>query len=215
MSRLMLLPLALLVGGLGVALAWLVYPAWSGDQAERLKVLGAAPSFALIDHLERPTSSDAFDGKVVVASFIYTHCRDFCPLLSARMQALQERLRREGLLGDRVQLLSFTVDPARDTPEVLREYAERHRADPQAWRFLTGPEHEVVPLIVKGFFLGVQPVPVQAESEEGGHHERSSYDVMHSNRIVLIDRQWRVRAYYDGLELDLDQVVQDVRALLG
>ncbi len=186
-------------------------------QATSLKVFGTAPTFVLTDHLERPVSSEELQGKVVVANFIYTHCPDICPLLSVQMQMLQERLRREGLLDRQVQLLSFTVDPARDTPPVLRAYAERHQADPDAWRFLTGPEEVLVPLIVKGFYLGVQALPPRAAGQAGqathpGHQH--PYEVMHSGKFVLIDRQGRIRAYYDGREFDPEQIVRDIRHLL-
>ena len=189
-------------------------------QPEGLDHLGEAPAFGLTDQLGRPVSSEQFRGRVVVANFIYTSCQDTCPLLSLRMQALQERLRREQLLGTQVQLLSFTIDPARDTPQVLRAYAERRQADPEAWRFLTGPERYVVSLVVQGFRLGVQPVAPGPGSDKGpreatdGGAAASSYDVMHSNRFVLIDRRGGIRAYYDGLELDLERVLRDVRHLL-
>ncbi len=186
-------------------------------RAEPLKIYFDAPSFRLIDHLERPVSSDEFQGKVVVANFIYTNCKDICPLLSIRMQTLQERLREEGLLGSQVQLLSFTVDPARDTTDVLRAYAERHRADPSAWRFLTGPEQEVKTLVADGFHLGSQVLPPQTPTPGAGDAHGSAhaqYDVMHSGRFVLVDPQGRIRAFYDGRELDIDRVVQEIRQLL-
>ena len=199
-----------------VLLALLGYRQLVLGQARSLEDYGAAPTFQLTDHLERPVRSDELRGKVVVANFVYTGCRDTCPLLSVQMQALQERLREQQLLGDRVQLLSFTVDPEHDTPAVLRAYAERHDADPQAWRFLTGPADEVVQVIQGGFFQGVVPLatPVGAHSHPAGTGPHSHGDVMHSNRFVLVDRQGRLRAFYDGLDLDLDQVVRDIRQLL-
>jgi cytochrome oxidase Cu insertion factor (SCO1/SenC/PrrC family) len=187
-------------------------------RAASLESFGAAPAFALTDQLDRPVTLDDFRGKVIVANFIYTNCRDICPLLSFRMQQLQERLRSEGLLGSRVQLLSFTVDPAHDTPAVLRDYGAKHQADVDAWRFLTGPPDQVVPLIVDGFHLGVValPPPDTGQDQHGSNVEAGgSSEVMHSGRFVLIDRRGQIRAYYDGTVLDLDQVVRDVRRLLG
>jgi len=178
---------------------------------------GDAPAFTLTDQLERPLTLDELRGKIVLGDLIYTNCPDICPLLSLRMKELQERLRRERLLGSQVQLLSFTTDPARDTPEVLRDYAERYQADPDAWQFLTGPEDKLVPLIVEGFHLGVQALPPPPTSPSGHHHDeeaQNDYEVMHSTRFVLIDRQGRIRAWYDGRELEPDRIVADVRALL-
>lgn len=180
--------------------------------------LGAAPPFSLTDQLERPVSSEMFRGKVIIANFIYTQCPDICPLLSAQMQALQERLRQEQLLGTRVQLLSFTVDPARDTPAVLRTYAERHKADPDAWRFLTGPEATIKPLIVEGFRLGVQALPPPTATHDehnAGEASGQEYEVMHSGRFVLIDQQGRIRAYYQGQDFDAERVLRDIRTLLS
>jgi len=209
------LTLALGVLLLALAIARPIAP----DQAQGTSAaddFGAAPSFTLTDQLERPVRSDMFRGKVVVANFIYTSCTDICPLLSTQMQALQERLRRENLLGNQVQLLSFTVDPARDTPAVLRTYAGRHKADPDAWRFLTGAEETVKPLIMDGFHLGVQALPPPTAIPGGHAHDAASgdYEVMHSGRFVLIDQQGHIRAYYDGRDFDAERVLRDIQGLL-
>jgi protein SCO1/2 len=200
--------------GVCALLALIGYQALVLAQGPDLEVLWDAPAFSLTDQLERPLRSGELRGKVVVANFVYTSCQDICPGLSAEMQLLQGRLREDGLLGERVQLLSFTVDPARDTPAVLRAYAERFRADPSAWRFLTGPEDQLVPLIVDGFKLGVRALPL-AGSAHAGHTDGSEpAQITHSGRFVLIDREGRVRATYDGTELDRERVLRDVRRLL-
>jgi len=216
MSRSPLRRLALLPVPLAALIAVLVVAGFGRLRAaDTLEVFSEAPSFSgLVDQDERATSGDQFRGKVVVANFIYTSCTDICPLLSARMRQLQERLRQENLLGIQVQLLSFSVDPSRDTPEVLRAYAARNGADAGAWRFLTGSEEQLIPLIVEGFHLGVNVLPPQAATHDGedGH---ASYEVMHSGRFVLIDRDWRIRAYYDGRDIEPDRVLRDVRQLLS
>lgn len=219
MNRLLNLPLPLVAGGLGLLLFLLLliptaYSRLGLSQAQGLVVLGEAPAFALTDHLERPVNSEELRGKIVVADFIYTNCKDICPLLSAWMKALQERLRQEKLLGSQVQLLSFTVDPTRDTPTVLRAYAERYKADPSAWRFLTGPEEEVAPLIVDGFHLGVEALPPPTASAHE-HDSSQDYEVMHSGRFVLMDRQGRIRAYYLGQDFNLERVMGDIQKLVA
>lgn len=201
---------------LAISLGLVAYWGLSRGQAKSLDDYGEAPSWTLTDQLGRQVTSEQFRDKVVLASFVYTNCGDICPTISARMQALQGRLRKEGLLGSEVQLLSFTVDPKNDTPEVLRAYAERHEADPKAWRFLTGPETKIEQLLVKGFRFGRQKVslkqPTPHTHADGASHYHK-YDVMHTKRVVLIDRQGRMRALYDGTELDMDRVVRDVREL--
>jgi cytochrome oxidase Cu insertion factor (SCO1/SenC/PrrC family) len=207
MERLLHPRVLVALGLASLLLAGLVgYRVWSLTRGTPLDDFGPAPAFALTDQLGRPATSAALRGRVVVVDFIYTRCRDSCPLLTARMQALQDRLRREGLLGTRVQLLSLTVDPGYDTPAVLRTYAEQHEADPAAWRFLAGPEDALQAIIVQGFYQGVVPLPTPA----AGADEPVDL-VMHSNRFVLIDPQGRMRAFYDALALDQDQVVRDIR----
>jgi protein SCO1 len=99
---------------------------------------------------------------------------------------------------------------------VLRAYAERHGADPEAWRFLTGPEDTLVPLIVKGFYLGVQVLPPATGQGDHPAHEapRRLFEVMHSGKFALLDPEGRMRAYYDGDELDQERVERDIRQLL-
>ncbi len=202
-----------------LGLSLLAYWGLGQRPARGLEVFGDAPSFSLTDQLGRPLGSDQLRGRVVVANFVYTNCRESCPLLSSRMKVLQERLRQEGLLGTRVRLLSFTVDATQDSPEVLRAYAQRYGADPEAWSFLTGPEDAIQQLLEKGFFVGAQKAVPAAEQpihvhEDGSIHVHE-YDVMHSNRFILIDPRWRIRAYYDGLDLDIDSAMRDIRQLLG
>jgi protein SCO1/2 len=206
-----------LVGTLSAALLLIAVTVYgmTRRQATALELLADAPSFELIDQLERPVSSNEFRGKVIVADFVYTNCPDICPMLSLRMQELQERLAQEQLLGSQVQLLSFTVDPARDTAAVLREYARRFRADPVGWRFLTGPEAEVHRVVEKGFLLGLQKMPPNGTmTHDTDDHADDGYEVMHSTRFALVDREGRIRAYYDGREFDLEHVVRDIRGLL-
>lgn len=197
--------LVVLVGYGGWRLA--VGPAVAPDD------FGPAPAFVLTDQLGRAVASADLQGEVVVVNFVYTNCRDTCPLLTARMAALQDRLRQEGLLDGRVQLLSLTVDPAHDTPALLRAYAERFAADPAVWRFLTGPEDTIRSVVVQGFFQGVVPLPASAAGATAEGGDEPATVILHSNRFVLVDREGRMRAFYDGLELDLDRVVRDIRAL--
>ncbi len=204
------------LGLISVLLVVLIgYRGWRLAQSPGLDDFGMAPTFPLTDQAGQTVVDDDLRGKVVVVDFVYTGCRESCPLLTARMQALRDRLRREGLLGTRVQLLSLTVNPTRDTPPVLRAYAEQHGADPAAWRFLTGPEEVMQRVIIQGFFQAVVPLPATpADTTAQGDADGEAGDILHSNRFVLIDRQGCMRAFYDGLALDPDQAVRDIRLLL-
>lgn len=179
---------------------------------------GPAPQFSLTDQLGRPVVDTDLRGKVVLANFIYTSCPDICPTTSGQMRTMQERLREAGLLDADVRLLSITVDPTRDTPELLRGYAEGLRADPEYWRFLTGEAAVIRRVVVDGFALGIEVMPSAAQGHEhGAHatttHDHGTYEVSHSGRFVLIDRTWQIAGYYDSAELVPEQLLADIQAL--
>lgn len=219
---------SLLIGGGALALLFLRpgAPAGQGGAAP----IAPAPSFALTDQLGRPLSDADLRGKVVVADFIYTTCTDICPALTAQMASLRTRLADAGLLGDDVVLLSISVDPIRDTSEVLRAYSEPFAADPANWYFLTGDEAAIRQVVVNGFMLGVEVMKAAAEDaaahEAGAAHSLGDghtsghgadhggdYEVSHSGRFVVIDRDWQIRGYYDSADLDQDALVADLRKL--
>ncbi len=230
-------PLPLLIGALllslaigGAAIVLLLQRAQTLPGTGAAAPIGPAPAFALVDQLGRPVSDADLRGKVVVADFIYTTCTDICPALTAQMATLRTRLAEEGLLGDEVVLLSISVDPARDTPDVLRAYSEPFGADPATWRFLTGDEPAIREVVVDGFMLGVEVMAAAAEDaaaheagtahsatdgHTGGHgaEHGGDYEVSHSGRFVLIDRDWQVRSYYDSAALDQDELVAAITSL--
>ena len=165
---------------------------------EPLPVLWPVPEFSLIDQDCLPFNSAEMTGKVWLASFVYTKCPDFCPLVTQRMAVLRDSIAANDELRDQVRLLSITVDPLRDSPAVLREYAERFRAAKPTWLFLTGPVTEVIPLVNQGFHLSTIHPRVHDPHEHTHAHDSiaGDYMVSHSDRIVLIDAQRRVRGTY-------------------
>jgi cytochrome oxidase Cu insertion factor (SCO1/SenC/PrrC family) len=174
------------------------------QREEPLERLWPAPDFVLVDQQGRLFRSSDLAGRASVMSFIYTNCTDTCPLLTATMAQVQERLRTDGLLGSKVQLVSITVDPRRDTPPVLAAYAARFRADPEAWRFLSG-DPEAIYSVLAGFKLNTVEV---ARASEGA-------DVVpHSNRILILDGERVVRAALPGDEMTSDDIVRTVRRVL-
>ena len=147
--------LAALAGIFGTALwTWQgLRPGKGGEDRplEGLKVFGTVPDFSLIQRDGRRITLADLRGKVWIANFIYTHCTDTCPLQSAQMAQLQEGWKTE----PDVRLVSITVDPEQDTPEVLSEYANRFGADRDRWLFLTGEKRALYALAVEGFRLSV------------------------------------------------------------
>lgn len=176
-------------GGLALALglgAWaLGRPA---PQAAGLRVLGQIPAFELTGSDNKPFRSAGLDGKVWVASFVFTTCRNSCPVLSAQMKRLSHSLPA----GDGYALLSITVDPDKDTPQALAAYARDLGVQDPRWHFLTGPKARLRALIQEGFRLA-------AESGEQVLDERGQPDILHSSKLVLVDKRGRIRGYYDGL----------------
>lgn len=172
--------------------------------AESLPLYGELPSFSLIAHTGDPISLDDLRGKVWVANFFFTTCRSICPIM-------QENVATEvyATLKDnpQVRLVSFTVDPEHDTPEVLAKYARGKGASPDRWIFVTGAKKDIYQLARKGFKLAAEDTP---EYIQGTKH-----DFIHSEKLVLVDRQGRIRGYYSGLDVEqVRQLVRDVERLL-
>ena len=181
------------------------------EPGEDLPIYWDAPSFALVDQRGDILRTADLEGRIWVASFVFTHCVDVCPLISARMASLQEELRAEGLLGRQVRLVSFSVDPARDTPPVLAAYAARFgTGTPKEWAFLTGnPPEAVHRLVQEGFHLTAMPMPAAPNDSAPG------YQIAHAPRLVLVDREGRVRGTYDVSEAGtLERLRADLRFLL-
>lgn len=223
--------LVLLLGAGGGLAAWfsigerlirsLGWSASSGQSSlETLGVYGEVPDFVLTERSGRRISRADLLGKVWIANFIYTQCRETCPLQSATLARLQAEFSGE----EDLRLVSITVDPERDSPEVLSRYAERYRADPVRWLFLTGDKRAIYLLAKDGFRLGVVDPDDQAQA--GGWFRAlgpapvlathgSKGLVIHSSRLVLVDRQARIRAYHlPDDEQSLERLRRNLRILL-
>ncbi|OGW84582.1 MAG: hypothetical protein A3C35_05205 [Omnitrophica bacterium RIFCSPHIGHO2_02_FULL_46_11] len=146
------------------------------------------PDFNLTDQNGKEIKLADLKGKVWVADFIFTRCQGRCPLLSWQMAAFQEEF-----TPSNIKLVSFSVDPEYDTPQVLSEYAARFKAQDGKWFFLTGPKTAVWNLIIDGFSLGVD----QATPEDLAQGAES---VMHSSRFVLVGKEGNIQGYYDGTD---------------
>ena len=159
---------------------------------------GMVPHFQLVNQEGRPFDSAQLAGKIWIADFIYTTCPGPCPMISTRMSELQKPLEKTD-----VHLVSFSVDPEKDTPEVLRGYAEKLRAEPKRWDFLTGPKSAIYDLSHKGFKLAISD-----GSDEAGIP-------VHSTRMVLVDRHGEIRGYYEATEADaVTKLLADTSHLL-
>ncbi|HLJ51469.1 MAG TPA: SCO family protein [Bryobacteraceae bacterium] len=154
---------------------------------------GAVPAFQLTDQSGRAFDSTTLAGRVWVADFMFTSCPGPCPRMTSQMREVQEATRDLA----NVRLVSFTVDPERDTPFVLAEYAKLHHAETQSWYFLTGAQSALHHLGRDVFKLN---------NVDG--------TLNHSTRFVLVDARGQIRGYYDTSEPDsIRMLISDVRAL--
>ncbi len=150
--------------------------------------------------LGRPQSFSPSDlsGAPWIADFIFTSCSGPCPILSTRMAALQKTV------PARVRLVSFTVDPDTDSPELLAEYARKFGADPRRWLFATGDKAGLYRFLREGFELPVVEDPAQP----------AGVRVTHSTKFALVDSSMTVRGYYDGQDrAELSALERDARRL--
>jgi protein SCO1/2 len=181
---------------------FLGYQVWAGRPSDRfLKPITAAPAFSLKDQNGRVFSSPDLKGKIWVADFIFARCAGECPMLSQKLLILQSDWKGNGGL----KLMSFSVDPARDTVKALKEYAGNLGADESQWFFLTGKKADLDQVIQKGFKLTAQSDPKGAVG----------FEFVHTTRLILVDGNGMIRGLYDGQEEeDFKKLRQDIRYLM-
>jgi protein SCO1/2/putative membrane protein len=167
----------------GWLVSFAVATALSADPKQPLWPAEGIEDFTLTEcHGQTVTKADLL-GKPWLACFIFTHCLGPCPLVSEQMEILQDRLK-----GLDIRLVSITVDPDRDTPDVLKAYAERHHADPERWWFLTGDKAEIFRLIRRSFRMIVAEEP----------NPEPGFEIMHSITIMHVSAEGRVLAQYNA-----------------
>jgi len=204
--------------------------------ANDLPRLWDVPDFALIERSGQSVTRADLLGKVWIASIIFTRCAEECPLVSNHMARLQATFAAE----PDVRLVSITVDPAYDTPEVLTRYAQSFAAQPQRWLFLTGDKAMIYRLVREGFRLGLMDPQESVKSSavpeaarvrhalwqlltpasalahgDGPAHDEAQRAITHSARLVLVDRQSQVRHLYTIADQGtLRRLPSDVRLVL-
>jgi protein SCO1/2 len=164
-------------------------------------VLAQLPQFALVDQDGAKFDDSRLGESVHVVGFVFTRCTTVCPFVTSALTRLARRYDEAG--EDHVELLLISVDPAHDTPEVLREYARSRALDPARWRLLTGEPEAVRRLVVEGFL-----VAMGEPATTGG-----MLDIAHSGRLALVDRDGGIRGYYDTSEEGLDEVFHRSRTV--
>jgi len=179
-------------------LLWLRHIEVNALRQRTVSSYGTVPPFQLVNQNGQPFGSAQLAGKIWIADFIYTTCPGPCPMISSRMSELQKPLEKTD-----VHLVSFSVDPEKDTPQVLRGYADKLQADPARWDFLTGPKSAIYKLSHDGFKLAVS----DGRDEHG--------IPVHSTRMVLVDWHGAIRGYYEASDADaITKLLADTNHLL-
>jgi protein SCO1 len=185
-----------------LGLALLAIPGWAPAHSvggERpLPVIGPAPPFTLTSQEGKPVALADLRGKVVALTFIYTGCPDICPVLTQKMADVQDALGAK--FGTKIAFVSITLDPERDTPEVLKDYAQFWDAKLDGWAFLTGSLEAVRDVTRRyGVFF--------AKKDDGS--------VEHSQLTTLVDADGQMRVQYLGVRFDPEEFRKDLMSLVG
>ncbi|MBO70554.1 MAG: SCO family protein [Candidatus Marinimicrobia bacterium] len=180
---------------IGVAIFLIISLLYKDSQpVKELPEIGNIPQFEFTNSDGNTVTLDNLKGKVWVADFIFTTCTMACPMMTGNMNIVHKKFKK----NDNVRLVSISVYPEYDTPEVLKNYASQYDADTEKWLFLTGKEDAVKDIIRDGFKIG-------------------DYEdiIFHSEKFALVDKKGIIRAYYNGMKSeDMKQLKKDINALL-
>ena len=159
------------------------------------------PYWSFVDQLGDTITKEEVKGKVCLVDFFFSHCPTICPMMTLNMKKIQDRVERECL--DNVEFISYTVDPQRDSVERLFEYANSYDVNFDNWHLMTGDQQSIYELGINGYL-----VPNQEDALAPG-------GFLHSEKMILIDQDQRIRGYYDGTNPEnISKIVKDVKKLI-
>ena len=161
------------------------------------------PKFQAIDHTGKSFTSKDVEGELWLTNVIFTRCNNVCPPMTANMSKVQSELKKEGI---NIKIVSFSVDPEYDQPEVLTEFAKKYHADLSNWHFLTGYSFEDIKKITEAAFKSNL-------TRTKGPTEEVPVMISHPSRFYLIDHEGKVRKFYDGLNPDSIVIASDIKQL--
>lgn len=164
------------------------------------------PNFSFIDQNNKIFDSKITKGKIYISNFIFTRCGLICPKVSSQMERVQDAF----LSKKDVLIVSHTVDPKFDTPEILNKYAKKHDALYGKWYFVTGDKAELYRMALKGYF-----VPISDASVYNKAITNPDEAFIHSEKMILVDKEGIIRGFYDGTDpKEIDRLIVEVKILV-
>lgn len=165
-------------------------------------VFYSIPKFSFTNQDNLETSWKQYEGFVTIADFFFTECPTICPVMSSQLARIQDKIKADGL-QEKVRIISFSVKPQNDTPEILKAYGNKIGADFGMWNFVTGKPGDIYELAEDGFLLTAFP----SDTAQGG--------IFHTDKVTLLDREMHIRGYYDGTSTKgMDALYEDMKVLL-
>jgi protein SCO1/2 len=156
--------------------------------------------FSLTDQTGKTVTRKDFENSITVVDFFFTSCQGICPVMNSQMKRVYEQYKG----NKEVKLISHTVNPEKDSVEVLAAYAKKYNADPEQWHFVTGDKAELYKLARKSYLI--------SDTNGDGGKE----DFVHSQNFALIDKAGHIRGVYDGTDsVEVDRLIVDMKLLLG
>ncbi len=168
-------------------------------QPHQLDGVHRIPDFNFVSQDGQVVTNQSYDGKIYIAEFFFTRCPNICIVMASELLRVQEKFKN---YSD-IRILSHSVDPDHDSISVLKSYAARYQASSEFWTFVTGDKAKIYEMARCGYFVAVKP------------SETSSTDFIHTDKVVLVDKQRRIRGYYSATDReDIDRLITEIQVLL-
>lgn len=177
-----------------------------------LPVYSEVPQFQLTTEFGQPFGSKELKNRVYVASFFHIDCPTNCASHMAKLKKIQKRLRG---LGQNVAILSITVDPELDNQKRLYRYSRDLKSNPHVWKFLTGAKEDIRTLLIGGFKVPMGERTPLTGVEVEGFLPDEMYTIPHSEQLVLVDADGKIRGYYNTTDNEINKMMIDIGLLVN
>ncbi|NPB04066.1 MAG: SCO family protein [Thermotogae bacterium] len=184
-----------------------------GKGINRAKEFPYGKGYVLVNQNGDTLRLDDLKGKVLVVGYIYTHCPDICPFITSNMKKVQKLVNSDKKLKENVLFVSITFDPRRDSASVLDQYAQLYRVDTSNWIFLTG-DQRTIDSLMEDLDIVVEVGPIDVSINEKGDTVLS-YEIVHTDRIHVVDPKGNIVAYFKGSGANAQDVLGAIRKALN